>query len=35
VFEGVERVSNTLKEIISTYMIATRTKNVETKKSLR
>jgi len=33
--DGVERVSNTLKEIISTYMIATRTKNVETKKSLR
>ena len=33
--DGVKSVSNTLKEIISTYMIATRTKNVETKKSLR
>jgi predicted N-formylglutamate amidohydrolase len=33
--DGVERVSSTLKEIISTYMIATRTKNIETQKSLR
>ena len=32
--DGVECISNTLKEIISTYMIATRTKNVKTKKSL-
>ena len=33
--DGVKRISSTLKEIISTYMIATRTKNVETQKSLR
>ena len=32
--DGVECISNTLKEIISTYMIATRTKNLKTKKSL-
>jgi predicted N-formylglutamate amidohydrolase len=33
--DGVERVSNTLKEIISTYTIPARTKNIETQKSLR
>ena len=33
--DGVERVSNTLKEIISTYMLANRTMNIETQKSLR
>ena len=33
--DGVKRISSTLKEIISTYMITTRTKNVETQKSLR
>ena len=33
--DGVEHVSNTLKEIISTYTIATRAKNIETQKSLR
>ena len=33
--DGVERVSNTLKEIISTYMIGTKPKNIETQKSLR
>ena len=32
---GVERVSNTLKEIISTYTIPARPKNIETQKSLR
>ena len=33
--DGVERVSNTLKEIISTYTITTRAKNIETQKPLR
>ena len=33
--DGVERVSNTLKEIISTYTITARPKNIETQKSLR
>jgi len=33
--DGVKRVSNTLKEIIGTYMIAARAKNIETQKSLR
>jgi predicted N-formylglutamate amidohydrolase len=33
--DGVERVSNTLKEIISTYTIPARPKNIETQKSLR
>lgn len=33
--DGVERVSNILKEIISTYTIPARPKNIETQKSLR
>jgi len=33
--DGVERVSDTLKEIISTYTIGARLKNIETQKSLR
>ena len=33
--DGVKRVSDTLKEIISTYRIGARTKNIETQKSLR
>ncbi len=33
--DGVKRVSDTLKEIISTYTISARPKNIETKKSLR
>lgn len=33
--DGVERVSSTLKEIISTYTIPSRTKNIKTQKSLR
>ena len=33
--DGVERVSETLKEIISTYTITAREKNIETQKSLR
>jgi len=33
--DGVERVSETLKEIISTYTITARPKNIETQKSLR
>ena len=33
--DGVEHVSEILKEIISTYTIATRAKNIETQKSLR
>jgi predicted N-formylglutamate amidohydrolase len=33
--DGVERVSNTLKEIISTYTINAIPKKIETQKSLR
>ena len=33
--DGVERISNTLKEIISTYTIPARPINIETQKSLR
>ena len=33
--DGVERISETLKEIISTYTITARPKNIETQKSLR
>ena len=33
--DGVKRVSNTLKKIISTYMIAAKPKNIETQRSLR
>ena len=33
--DGVKRVSNTLKEIIGTYTIAARAKNIETQRSLR
>ena len=33
--DGVKLVSDTLKEIISTYRIGARTKNIETQKSLR